>query len=61
MTDLSNKINQKENEKKLFQKLKKVNMIKNLKDHKEKDQISKIITEYNKKQEEDYFFFFFYI
>ena len=55
MTDLSNKINQKENEKKLFQKLKKVNMIKNLKDHKEKDQISKIITEYNKKQEEDYF------
>ena len=55
MTDLSDKINQKENEKKLFQKLKKVNMIKNLKDHKEKDQISKIITEYNKKQEEDYF------
>ena len=55
MTDLSDKINQKENEKKLFQKLKKVNMIKNLKDHKEKDQISKLITEYNKKQEEDYF------
>ena len=55
MTDLSDKINQKENEKKLFQKLKKVNMIKNLKDHKEKDQISKFITEYNKKQEEDYF------
>ena len=55
MTDLSDKINQKENEKKLFQKLKKVNMIKNLKDHKEKDQISKIITEYNKKQKEDYF------
>ena len=57
MTDLSDKINQnqKDNEKKLFQRLRKVNMIKNLKDHREKDQISKLITQYNKKQEEDYF------
>ena len=55
MTDLSDKINHKENEKAIFQKLKKVNMIKNLKDHKEKDQISKLITEYNKNQEDNYF------
>jgi len=55
MSYISDKINQKENEKNLFQKLRKINMIKKLKDHKEKDQISKLLTEYNKKQEDDYF------
>ena len=55
MTDVSIKIGQKENGKDLFKSLKTINIIKNLKDHKEKEQISKLITEYNKKQEEDYF------
>ena len=57
MDDLSDeKINFIEKEKALFQKPKKLNIIKNLKDHKEKDKITKILTEYNKKQKEDYFF-----
>ena len=55
MTDLNDKINREENEKNLFQRFKKVNMIRSLKEHKDKDKISKLITEYNKKQEEDYF------
>ena len=44
-----------EKEKTLFQKLKKLNIIKSLKDHKEKDRIKKILSEYNKKQQKDYF------
>jgi hypothetical protein len=55
MTDLNDKINLEENEKNVFQKYKKVNMIRSLKEHKDKDKISKLITEYNKKQEEDFF------
>jgi len=55
MTDLNDKINHEENEKNQFQSFKTVNMIRSLKDHKDKDKISKLITEYNKKQEEDYF------
>ena len=37
------------------EKTKKLNIIKNLKDHKEKDKIKRILTEYNKKEKEDYF------
>ena len=55
MTDLGDKINHEKNDKNLFQRFKKVNIIRNLKDHKDKDKISKLIKEYNKRQQENYF------
>lgn len=56
MVDLiDEKINFYEKEKTIFPNPKKINIIKNLKDHKEKDRIKKILTEYNKKTKEDYF------
>ena len=55
MTDLNDKINREGKETNLFQRYKKVNMIRSLKDHKDKDKISKLIAKYNKMQEEDYF------
>jgi len=56
MVDLSDEqINFIEKEKTLFQKLKKLNIIKNLKDHKEKERIKKILSEYKEKQKNDYF------
>ena len=56
MVDLiDEKINFIEKEETLFQKPKKINIILNLKNHKEKDRIKKIITEFTKKQKKDYF------
>ena len=55
MTDLNDKINREGKETNLFQRYKKLNMIRSLKDHKDKDKISKLIAKYNKMQEEDYF------
>ena len=56
MVDLiDEKINFIEKEETIFQKPKKLNIILNLKNHKEKDRIKKIITEFTKKQKKDYF------
>jgi hypothetical protein len=56
MVDLiDEKINFIEKEETIFQKPKKINIILNLKNHKEKDRIKKIITEFTKKQKKDYF------
>ena len=56
MVDLiDEKINFIEKEETIFQKPKKLNIILNLKNHKEKDRIKKILTEFTKKQKNDYF------
>lgn len=56
MVDLiDEKINFIEKEETIFQKPKKLNIILNLKNHKEKDRIKKILTEFTKKQKKDYF------
>ena len=56
MVDLiDEKINFIEKEETIFQKPKKINIILNLKNHKEKDRIKKILTEFTKKQKKDYF------
>ena len=56
MVDLiDEKINFIEKEETIFQKPKKINIILNLKNHKEKDRIKKILTEFTKKQKNDYF------
>ena len=49
---IDEKANSKEKEKKLFQKIK---IIRNLKNHLERDRITNIIKEFNKKQEKDFF------
>ena len=56
MVDLiDEKINFIEKDETIFQKPKKLNIILNLKNHKEKDRIKKILTEFTKKQKNDYF------
>ena len=56
MVDLiDEKINFIEKEETIFQKPKKLNIILNIKNHKEKDRIKKILTEFTKKQKKDYF------
>ena len=56
MVDLiDEKINFIEKEETIFQKPKKINIILNLKNHKEKDRIKKILTEFTKNQKKDYF------